>query len=123
MKRISETQHDQMVRYVYDYLINNGYREVKADIGGFSQPDLIFWESSRQGHIPDVTAKNGNLYVFEVETADSINDNHTQDQWTLFSAFAKQHGATFWVVVPNGYESTAKSRLTQLGIQGKVWTV
>ncbi|MEW6327866.1 MAG: hypothetical protein AB1487_09805 [Thermodesulfobacteriota bacterium] len=123
-KRESQSQHDQIVRDVYDYLISKGYKNVKADLKGFPQPDLIYWESTGEGHIPDVTASwNGTSAIFEAETGDSIFDQHTEDQWRLFAANAAQYGKTFMVVVPKGSEASAKSRLAQLGIQAEIWNV
>ena len=121
MKRISETEHNNMVKDAVNFLKSKGYGEIKADISGYIQPDKITWTETGRGHIPDVTAGNGQLNLFEVETADSISHTHTADQWKLFVAFAKQHGAEFWVVVPVGYESIANARLFQLGIQAKIW--
>ena len=127
MKRQSQSQHDQMVQYVADYLVRNGYRNVNADLKGKTQPDLIYWKSNGQGHIPDVTAvsgTNGNeSHLFEIETSDSVYDQHTEDQWELFAANAKQYKKTFWVVVPKGSENDAHFRLNQLGIQAEVWGI
>lgn len=124
MKRISQSQHDQMVRDVYNHLISNGYENVRADLKDFPQPERLYWESTGKGHIPDVTANwNGSSAIFEVETDDSIYDQHTEDQWNLFAANAQQHGKTFRVVVPKASEASAESRLAHLGIQADVWTV
>ncbi|HEC99706.1 MAG TPA: hypothetical protein ENN18_04920 [Proteobacteria bacterium] len=123
-KRESQSQHDQIVRDVYDYLISKGCKNVKADLKGLLQPDLIYWESTGKGHIPDMTASwNGTGAIFEAETGDSVFDQHTEDQWRLFAANAAQYGKTFMVVIPKGSEASAKSRLAQLGIQAEVWTV
>ena len=123
-KRISESDHDQMVRDVYNHLISEGFSNVNATLEGLPQPDRIYWKSTGNGHIPDVTANNnGNHNLFEIETDDSIFDQHTEDQWKLFAAHARQHGKTFRVVVPKGSEASAQLRLTHLGIQVEVWTV
>ena len=110
-----------MIKDAVGYLVMKGYRNIKADLSGYTQPTKITWSATGKGHIPDVTAQNGNLLIFEVETADSISHTHTADQWKLFAAYADQHGAEFCVVVPNGFDSNARSRLNQLGIQAKVW--
>ena len=124
MKRINQSNHDQMVRGVYNHLIANGYNNVKADLTGLTRPDLICWSSTTKGYIPDVTAgSNGASMVIEVETDDSIYDQHTEDQWRLFAANAEQHGKTFVVVVPKASESTARTRLAQLVIQAQIWSV
>jgi len=123
-KRKYKHNHDQMVRDVYNDLISNGFRNVKADLKGLAQPELIYWTSTENGHIPDLTAsRNGTRHIFEIETSDSIFDQHTEDQWKLFAANAQQDGKTFFFVVPKGSENLAKSRLAQLDIQAEVWTV
>lgn len=126
-KRKSQSQHDQMVREVYNHIISKGFIDVRADLKGLTQPELLYWESTGKGHIPDLSGidgKNGNqLNIFEIETADSIFDQHTEGQWNLFAANARHYGKRFRVVVPKGSETWAKSRITQLGIQADVWTV
>lgn len=52
-------------------------------------------------HAPDIIAEGSHERVLiEVETRDSINDDHTEDQWQLFSAFAAEKGYGFVVLVP-----------------------
>lgn len=119
--RRSQLQHDQMVRSLIDYLFSNNFANVKVDLPGFTKPAKITWKSNGQGHIPDVTAEGKESNLFEIETDDSIFDDHTADQWSLFAAYSHEHGKQFWVVVPTGSVKSAQSRLTQLGIQAKVW--
>ena len=76
----------------------------------------ITWASTGKEHMPDVTAQSGNLFIFEVEVADSITHKHAADQWKLFAKYANQHGAEFWAVLPNGSNSDARSKLNPLGI-------
>ncbi len=55
---------------------------------------------------------------------DSINDSHTEDQWKLFSANAKEHSKIFIVVVPKGSETLAWRRVREFGINvDDVWTM
>lgn len=127
VKRKSQSQHDQMVRKVYNHLISKGFIDVRADLKGLTQPELLYWKSTGEGHIPDVSGidgKNGNqLNIFEIETEDSIFDQHTESQWNLFAAYARQYGKEFRVVVPKESEASTNSRLMQLGIQADVWTI
>ena len=123
MKRRNQSKHDQMVQYTVNYLNNNGFSDIRADLKGRVQPTKITWKSTSRGHIPDVTAQNGQLFLFEVETDDSIFDDHAEDQWKLFATYAREHGAKFWVIVPAGLEPSAQLRLTELGIQAEIWTV
>lgn len=123
-KRRNQEEHDSMVRAVAKHVKENGHSNIKADLPGYDKPDLIYWESTKEGHIPDVTSTKNQGYIFEVETDDSIDDSHTEDQWKLFSANAKQHSKKFIVVVPKGSEQQARQRAKQLGINvDDVWTV
>lgn len=110
-----------MVAAAARHLVAKGFRDVKADVSGVPQPTKIVWSGTGRGHIPDVTGLGSEFNLFEVETADSINDEHTADQWGLFSAYAAQHGAVFWVVVPVGSENAAHQRLKDLSLTAKVW--
>ena len=120
VKRRSQLEHDEMVQTVAEHLESERFTEVKADLPDYDRPDKIVWKNTGSGHIPDVTADG---LLVEVETADSIDDAHTEDQWTLFGAHAEQHNKTFVVVVPRGSRSAAQRRLRELGITAKVWTV
>lgn len=122
-KRASQSDHDKIVQYAANFLTTNHYRNIKADIPGYQTPTKIIWKDSGRGHIPDVTANGSEFNLFEVETADSINDQHTKDQWTLFATYAEQHNAVFWVVVPQGSGNAAKLRLSLLGLKGEVWEI
>lgn len=123
-KRRNQSEHDSMVRAIADHVAATGHRQIKADLTGFSKPDLVRWQNQTTGHIPDVTSNNGTAYLFEVETADSIDDQHTADQWKLFSANAQQQSKRFIVVVPKGSEQRARARAAQLNVQTyDVWTV
>ena len=123
-KRGNQTEHDSMVRSVANYVKEKGHSDVKADLEGYEKPELLYWSSTRKGHYPDVTSTESKDYIFEVETGDSINDLHTEDQWKLFSANAKEHSKTFVVVVPKESESKAWQRAEELGITvDAVWNV
>lgn len=121
MKRHNQSDHDRMVTTAARYLVAKGFRDVKADVPGFPQPEKIVWSGTGRGHIPDVTGWGSEFNLFEVETSDSINDQHTAGQWELFAVFAGQHSAVFWVVVPVGCAAAAQQRLKDLGISAKVW--
>lgn len=114
----SQTQHDQIVQVVVNHLAQKGYRNIRADLPGHTQPALV--HGTRQDHIPDVTADG---LIVEVETADTIEDDHTTSQWSLFSDHAAKNGKTFWVVVPNGAVAAAQTQLNTLGLTGEVYGV
>lgn len=124
MKRESQTEHDKMVESAAKLLIKNNFTGIKADIDNYERPKKITWKDTGEGHIPDVNCKGEKQnIIIEVETEDSINHEHTKDQWTLFSAFAKQHDAVFWVAIPEGSEDKAKKRIVDLKIGANIWKI
>ena len=121
-KRRSQSDHDIMVKQVADFFINKNYPQIAADLAGYSKPDILKWKGKTSGHIPDVTSKQNGTFkiIVEVETDDSIDDQHTEDQWKLFAAYAKRDQAEFLIVVPKNSESIAEKRKLELGIEGEV---
>ncbi|MDH4028760.1 MAG: hypothetical protein OEU95_08015 [Nitrospirota bacterium] len=113
-----------MVRKAVDFLRDLGYTGIRADIHGFDKPRERNWKGQLNGHIPDIEAQgNGKPYLFEVETSDSITDQHTADQWKLFAAHAKINSGEFWVIVPRGEQPAVERRLKSLGIVAKIWEI
>lgn len=120
----TELDHDHMVRELIAHLKSNGYTGIEADITGYNQPELIYWESNRKGHIPDVVAqRNGKVTIFEIETLSDMVTDHSKSQRELFHANAKQHGKSFVLVVQQSAKADAERLLAFEDIQGEVWTV
>ena len=116
-KRKDQSKHDKMIKAIAEYLKRNNHENIKADISEYNQPATITWKNSGKGHIPDLTSqKNRVSYIFEIETSDSIDDSHTEDQWRLFSLNAEQHSKKFIVVVPKNSEQSAWNRAKKLKI-------
>ena len=116
VKRKSQSDHDIMVQILADKLSSENWKNIKADIVGFDQPDKITWPNSDKGHIPDVTATKSIMIIVEVETDDSIDDNHTKDQWGLFSLHCTQPKMEFIVAVPKGSRGEAEKRAIVLNV-------
>ncbi|GAF98431.1 unnamed protein product, partial [marine sediment metagenome] len=122
-KRSSQADHDRMVRLVANSLMDKGYYDIRAVVPGFENPNRRTWPGTNKGHVPDVTAHGMQFNILEVETEDSIRDEHTEDQWALFANFARTRYSVFWLVVPAGCKEQAEQRLTSIGIEAKVWEV
>jgi hypothetical protein len=121
-KRKDQSLHDTMVADLAAHLAKSGYTNIMADLKGKATPELMKWKGQTAGHIPDVTAaKDGKLHIFEVETDDSIGDQHTEDQWKLFSATAEVRKGYFYVLVPKASVSTAQVRAKLLSVTAQVW--
>jgi hypothetical protein len=122
-KRQYEYAHNRLVEYTANALLKKNYRNVMADISGFEKPAEITLNGTSKGHIPDLTAQSQQFNLFEVETSDSIFHQHTKKQWKLFAAYARDHHAIFWVVVPSGARSAAEQRLNELNIYANIWEI
>ncbi|MFC1592067.1 hypothetical protein ACFL43_06050 [Thermodesulfobacteriota bacterium] len=122
-KRRSQTEHDRLVEYVAKLLIGRGYSDVRADIPGYEEPLRIKWQKKGEGFCPDVSGNKEGLRIFEVETGDSIDDEHTEAQWKLFASFAESNNAMFYVVFPKGCADKVKARLAQLSIKAVLMEV
>ena len=123
-RRRSQTEHDEMLEQVVELLQQRGYRNIMADLTGFTKPEKVVWESTGEGDFPDASAVKDNMFrIFEVETIDSINDEHTAEQWTLLASFADANEIMFYVVFPKGALDKVKSRLMELNIKARLWEV
>jgi hypothetical protein len=119
-KRKSQSDHDEMVQKVAETLIEQGYKKVRADIPSYEKPSRIIRKSIHQGYIPDVTGIGKREIIIEVETDDSIEDKHTEDQWTLFSGYCIRYNAKFLIIVPKGSKAKAEKRSKELCISGDI---
>jgi len=117
VRRSSQASHDIMIENLAGLLTAKGYKHIQADIPGHTPPRKIVWESTGEGHIPDITAFSAELRIFEVETADSITDDHTADQWKLFASYAMANNALFYIVFPKGCAEAVQNRLDALQIK------
>ena len=122
-KRESEEDHERMVGIVAASLEGEGYTDVRADHPSYHTPEQITRTGTGEGSSPDVTAEKEFTSIFEVETEDSITDEHTKEQWKLFAEFAQQTSSAFCVVVPEGSKDAAQTRLNELGIKANVWGI
>ena len=112
-----------MVQFVANSLMHKGYVDVRAVVPGFQNPNRRTWPGREKGYVPDVTAYGTAFNIFEVETEDSIRDEHIEDQWALFANFARTRYSMFWIVVPAGCRAAADRQLARIGIEANIWEV
>jgi hypothetical protein len=113
-KRVAEKQllHDSMVRALANELMSQGYY-VYADISGFTQPQEI------RGYIPDIIAvKEKSTVIAEAETCDTIDTEHTREQYKVFSTVP---GTDFHVIVPESCLTSAQYYANIWGISVDYW--
>ena len=56
-KRHLQSAHDNMIGYAVAFLLDNGYRDIRADILGYLTPAGIKMADSDKGQIPDITGE------------------------------------------------------------------
>lgn len=126
--RISEIEHESLIEMLANALYARNRHpaledvdDIRADLDGFKRPDKITIPEDSVGDIPDATAKEGDkLLIYEVETPDSIMEEHTAKQWTLFAKYAEENNGLFHVAVPPMAQGDARRRLKELSITAKV---
>jgi hypothetical protein len=103
-----QSAHDKLVKAVVDSLSPELYADVKGNIFGYTIPSKIILTNSEEVYIPDVTGKVEDFqYIYEVETEETISNEHTKNKWELVSDYAAKHNAIFVIVVPKGCRNTA----------------
>ncbi len=122
-KRRSQFEHDSLVEMLADGLYSKDLKDIRADYTGFNQPEKLTLADTGESYLPDITAVGKQFLIYEVETADSIFDSHTEKQWRFFAAYAADNDAVFCVVVPPMCVVDARNRLNQLSITATVLTV
>lgn len=117
--RKNHKKHDAMIKYIATILRRVGYIDIKADLPNYKKPEKILWRKTDRGDYPDITGfKNDVRHIIEVETEDTLTEEHIRERWILFSRFAAKTNALFYVFVPTGCRRKATQRIMALGISG-----
>ena len=116
-----DSEHDRLVEKLRSWLVSSLYSDIKVDLPSCEKPDRIVWANTKRGHEPDATAYYVlKQHVFEVETADSLGDEHTYEQCRLFAAYVRDRFAEFTLVVPQGCGLAARSQLIRWSLSATV---
>lgn len=114
----NQLAHDQLIRRLVDNLIGKGYQEIRAtNLPEFCdlRPTKIFSDEAEMFFCPDVTAlHNGQLMIFEVETADSILAPTTHAELRAFASYASDNRAAFYLVMSEQDRLLADATLAEI---------
>ena len=118
---LARSEHDRLVEKLRARLVSNLFSDIKADLPGYVKPDRIVWTDTQRGHEPDATAYFfAKQYLYEVETADSLGNDHTYEQCRLFAAYVRNRLAEFSLVVPIGSGAAARYQLASWSLTATV---
>lgn len=116
------SQRDRIIEYTIRILLEKNHQDIRAILPDHAMPQKVVRESTGEGYIPEVTARKNDQYrIFAVETKETLEDDKTGSRWQLFEAYAKQHGALFFIVFPTGLVSSVKDKLAEFHIQARLW--
>lgn len=110
--------YDLIVNSVVGYLRQQGFSSVKANTSGFSAPNVVKWDDTDTGVLPDITCEhNGALFVFEIETADALEEERVEDRWKLLSVHARRFNGKFYLVIPEQKADDVQDVVKSLDVQ------
>ncbi len=122
LKRLLKTEQTILIETAVKELIKRSNNDVKANISGCASPQKVIKQSTRDGFFPDITAvKEGNFRIFAVETSKTINNASLKEKWSLFSQFATQNDALFFIVFPRKLATVIKKKVAEVEIQAQFW--
>lgn len=114
----SQKIHNKMIRRLFDELCSKNYEGILVshiEIPDVGKPQAIYSEKSKMRFCPDIYAvKDGILYLFEVETKDSIGWSLTKTELECFAAYVKKCGGYFYLVVPVRIKEKAEELLNAI---------
>lgn len=117
-KRQNESYHQSLIDFAHFALsVDRKHATIYRDSERGQTPHEV------NGRVPDLFFRDGeDLRVYEVETCDTIDDEHTEEQWTDFAEYANDQSASFVVILPADCKEKAEQRIEELGIpETGVW--
>ena len=97
------TEKEFIVKEVYKYLKNKGYKNIKSTYFGLEKPNKFVEKQSEIVFEPDLIATyNSGSYLFEVETIENIKKRREKfvAKCNLFLQYAHLHKGKLILVVP-----------------------
>jgi len=114
VQRANQNEHDKVIEYLAN-IYRNQYPKVYTNPDGEKNMGI----KGHEGIYPDILVANEqNILEFieEVETEDTVTEEHAKEQWVPYSKVR----TTFYLRVPFGSQDIARSILTKLNINAIV---
>ncbi|MFH2065053.1 MAG: hypothetical protein ABIK15_07640 [Pseudomonadota bacterium] len=121
-KRFFKSEQQKLIEFAVKILEDKENNEVRANAAGFDKPQKVKRVSTNEFYFPDITAKKSNQFrIFAVETRQTLHDPQTRKRWKLFSEFAEQNHAHFFIAFPVGLTADIQKALQESGIEAQLW--
>ena len=114
----TSSMYDQIIQSVVGHLYQQGFSSVKANTSGYQKPMKVKWDEEDEGVTPDIIGEHkGSVYVFEIETRETIVPEKVEDRWRLLSVYAKRHHGKFYLVIPEEKAEYVQEVVDDLSVQ------
>jgi hypothetical protein len=120
-------RRDAAIRLMAETLPLAGYQGVRADLPGFSAPDLI--HGAQRDHRPSLFCRRPKPVFFDVVSLGPMALEEVASRWQLFSSAAELTGGEFHVVIPRWIagrdgRQVAKQIAELVGVRiGYIWAI
>ncbi len=110
---------NQLLSASVRFLKAEGFREneIKAALGRYERPGLIFHKENEKGFFPDIMVSNDERdLVFEIE----LDKKQKLEKWRTFSKYARRHDGRFFIITPEKIAGKTQKLLHKNKIDAEV---
>ncbi len=124
---MDERQKD-MMQTILDDLQTRDFRAIQAqewEEAGLPGTDGYFQISTQRWFHPEIQARSGDrLFIYEVETGDSLERQETREKIGVLAHAAAKANGKFFLVVPEAQRDGAQRLLRELHIDwAEIWGI
>lgn len=124
LKSLFKSQQRQLTERAIKILKDRGNTNVKANLPKFEAPQKVVRTATQESALPDISAvKDGRFRIFAVETDTSIPTKASLERWKLFSEFADQNNALFFIAFAKGQTKKIQDILNKNEINARLWEI
>ncbi|WP_027419611.1 hypothetical protein [Crocinitomix catalasitica] len=100
-----------------NYLENDGYEDIKADVEGLETPKSYTKQSDKSTITPDIVAfKNGRKHYFEISQK-SDKPNQLKTKWRFLDVYTRAKNHNFKIITTRGNYKFTQEMLSDLNLQ------
>lgn len=117
---MNSREKENILKEVYKYLKNNGYRNFKSNLLKFDEPNKFVEKQTGDVFEPDLIATyNSGLYLFEVETVESIKERRENfiSKCRTFLHYAHSKNGKLTLIIPEQQSDQVISELNKVNLE------